>query len=132
MSNDDSNPMHRIGYGRGDDAVNQPGHPVSRKTMAYSFVAPKGGVSAVAPTEEMVAQPTQVPGSVKNLISLLIEKDVDAWRALSDEVRTQLMELPGTYTLISNEKTGVPNLNINNVELRWNGTDWVLLTVHGK
>jgi hypothetical protein len=131
MAKDDSNPMHHIGYGRGDEVVNQ-GQPVSRKTMAYSFVTPKGSASAVAPTEEMIAQPIQVPGSVKNLISYLIEKDVDAWRALPDEVRTQLMELPGTYTLIMNEKTGVPNLNINNVELRWNGTDWVLATVHGK
>ena len=125
MSNDDSNPMHKFGYGRGDG-------PVSRKTMAYSFVAPKDGTSAVAPTEEMVTQPTQLPGSVKNLISLLIEHDVDAWRALPKEVQTQLMDLPGTYTLILNEKTGVPNLNINHVELRWNGTDWVLVTVRGK
>ena len=112
------------------------GGPVSRKTMAYSFVAPKG--SAVAPTEPMeavtVAEIKNVPqtpgrkvwhGDVHHLVSLLIEKDVEAWRALPEQTRTWL--LSGSwweYTL--NEKTSLPNLIINQVELRWNGSEWVL------
>jgi hypothetical protein len=112
------------------------GGPVSRKTMAYSFVAPKG--SAVAPTEPMeavsvseiknISQPQTKKvehGDVHKLVSLLIEKDIEAWRALPDQTRHWL--LSGSwweYTM--NEKTALPNLIINQVELRWNGSEWVL------
>lgn len=106
--------------------------PAPRKTMAYSFVDPNVRRTAVAPTEEMVAQPVRIPGSVKALVSELIEKDVEAWRALPAEVRSTLMDLPGTCLLVPNEKTNIPNLIINGVELRCNGTEWVLVTIHNK
>ena len=111
--------------------MNQGGHN-PRKTMAYSFVDPTARRTALAPTEEMVAQPLRIPGTVKSLVSELIEKDVEAWRALPVEVRSTLMDMPGACLIVPNEKTGIPNLIVNGVELRCNGTEWVLVTIHNK
>jgi hypothetical protein len=116
------------------------GGPPSRKTMAYSFVDPTARKTAVAPTESMEAvtmtqikevhhKPDVIPGNVARLISLLIEKDVEAWRALPTLVKDFLMS-QDSWKFLPNEKTGVPNLLLNSVELRWNGTEWVLEDLH--
>jgi len=115
--------------------------PVPRRpTMMYSFVA-EDKSKGIAPTEEMPIIPTPtvpvpaksapkfVIGAVSHLISLLIEKDVEAWRGLPEKVKSHLLSNEKWFYTM-NEKTNLPNLVINNVEMRWNGSDWVVENLH--
>jgi hypothetical protein len=130
MDNDDSNPMHRIGYGRGDD---RPSHP--RKTAAYSFVQ---GKAVELGLEEINVEPTQPMEAVetltvKDIVHRLIERNLQAWKALPEKIRDAMMERPKDFQLIParNPKEGDFDYNILH-----NGTVWrfhptaVVWTIH--
>lgn len=118
----------------------------SKQTLAYSFIHDRSGtlvsveripdlnipqneepqkeVVSVFPEEEIFTY-----GSVEQLIKLLIEVDVDAWRALPEKLRTYLLRSTDwQYRL--NQKSNIINLIINDVEIKWNGVDWFVKSFH--
>jgi hypothetical protein len=119
---DDDNPMHKIGHGRGDDYS-------PRKTSAYSFVQPPE--KKLEPTQPM--QAVDVPLTVKDVISRLIEVDSVAWRGLPQSVKDALIERPQDFQFVpAPPKPGTTSLVTvsilyNGVVLRYdyNGS-WVL------
>lgn len=121
MSNDqdDSNPMHRIGQGRGDDV------PRSRRTAAYAFVAPQD--KKVEPTQPMEAVRTL---TVKDVISKLIEVNATAWAALPQSMKDALIERPQDFQFINPGAGSTVNILYNGVVLRYSGASsisaWVV------
>lgn len=104
------------------------------QALSYSFAPAKDGtivsleiqdeVLNVFPEEDML-----IYGSVETLIDLLIAKDAEAWRALPEKLRTFLMRTTDWQYRV-NEKTDLLNLIVNDVEIRWNGSDWVVQAFH--
>ncbi len=115
---DDSNPMHKMGYGRGDDAI-----PTSRRTQAYSFVLPKTGEKKVEPT-----QPSPDTLTVKDVITKLIEANSEAWARLPTSVKDALIERPQDFQFITVSPGGRDLVNIlyNGVVLRYTGNLWAI------
>lgn len=124
--------------------------PMRRHTMAYSIVDSEearrrhGGTASaklaeIAPTEMMQAVVPQVPviinstetTTVRTIVSQLIERDVNAWTALPQEVRDMMLSAPSTFTIIPNKIAGgMPHISFKGVELRWNGAEcWVLISI---
>jgi hypothetical protein len=120
MSDDDDNPMHKIGYGRGDDAA--PVQHKPRMTQAYSFVEPRRiinvGAKTVEPTVPMEAMEIL---SVKDIMHRLVERNLQAWKALPESVRDRMLDHPQDFQLIPNNarKEGEFDYNILH-----NGTVW--------
>jgi hypothetical protein len=83
-------------------------------------------VGNVFPEEDLF-----VYGNVETLIQLLIEKDVEAWRTLPENLRTFLMRSTEWQYRV-NEKTDILNLIINDVEIKWNGAEWVVMAFHSE
>lgn len=112
---DDSNPMHAFGHGRGDDYK-------PRRTAAYSFVDPQRivnvGESKVEPTQPMEAVETL---TVKDIMHRLVERNLQAWKALPEKVRDRMLERPQDFQLVANlyRKEGDFDYNILH-----NGTVW--------
>lgn len=98
-------------------------HPNAR----YVPSNPNDDVVHVLPEDDTFT--LAIYGSVEELIKLLIEKDVEAWRSLPEKFRTFLLRST-EWQYLPNVKTGVPNLIINDVEVRWNGGSWVLENFH--
>lgn len=105
------------------------------KTMAYSIVDETevkkrhGGSAALAPTELM---PTITPlKDVKTLISLIIERDLLAWKALPVSIRDLMLASPNKFFLHIFEGAvmhdQVPDIFYNGVRMRWSNNIW---TVH--
>lgn len=128
--------------------------PVPRsKTQVYSFkpggaggelvesasmeVAP-ATVAALAPTLPAMASasPSSTTLEIKNLIRMLIEKDVAAWLALPPGAQNVLLDDPGSVKLVdggrvkTSMESNIPNIIYNNVELKFNGHEWILVTIH--
>lgn len=82
---DDSNPQSRLGYGRGDD------HRV--QIMPIRMI----GEKKVEPTVPMEAVELL---SVKDIIHRLVERNLQAWRALPEKVRDRMLERPQDFQLI--------------------------------
>lgn len=118
MSNDDSNPMHRIGHGRGDDYS-------PRKTSAYSFVQP--AEKKVEPTQPMGAVPATL--TVRDVIERLIGVNSVAWTMLPKSIqdglidRTQEFQLIGGY---AGQADLTPDILYNGVVIHFNGAIWVV------
>lgn len=116
----DDNPLHNIGYGRGDDKPVAPIKP--RMTQAYSFIDPQRvinvGEKTVEPTVPMEAVELL---SVKDIVHRLIERNLQAWRALPERVRDKMLERPQDFQLIptKREKEGDFDWSI-----LYNGTVW--------
>lgn len=115
---DDSNPMHKIGYGRGDDNT----VPQSRKTQAYSFVEPRKiinvGASTVEPTVPMHAVENL---TIKDIVHRLIERNLQAWKALPEKIRDAMMERPQEFQLIPNKTAKEGDFDYS---ILYNGTVW--------
>lgn len=113
---DDSNPMHAFGHGRGDDYK-------PRRTQAYSFVDPQRivnvGESKVEPTQPMEAVPEIM--SVKDVVHRLVERNLQAWKALPEKIRDRMLESPQDFQL-------VPAKRVKDSDFDWailyNGTVW--------
>lgn len=119
VTDDDGNPMHAFGHGRGDDA--RPSTP--RKTAAYSFVDGKvvqRGLQEinVEPTQPMEAVETT---TVKDLIHRLVERNLQAWKALPEKIRDRMLERPQDFQLIP-DKTAKPG--DFDWQILYNGTVW--------
>lgn len=117
---DDSNPMNRIGYGRGDDAPAPPLKP--RVTQAYSFITPDRvinvGERTVEPTIPMEAVEIL---SVKDIIHRLTERNLQAWRALPEKIRDRMLERPQDFQLVLNKQRKEGDFDYNIV---YSGTVW--------
>lgn len=89
MDNDDfdDNPMHRIGYGRGDD------HHVQIMPARVINV----GEHKVEPTIPMEAVEII---SVKDIVHRLVERNLQAWRALPEKIRDRMLERPQDFQLV--------------------------------
>lgn len=104
------------------------------QALSYSFAPARDGtivsmelqeeVLNVFPVEEVLTY-----GSVETLIELLIAKDAEAWRALPEKLRTFLMRTTDWQYRV-NEKTDLLNLIVNDVEIKWNGAEWVVQAFH--
>lgn len=120
MDDDDDNPMHRIGYGRGDDYAPLP--PKPRVTQAYSFVEPKKiinvGGNVVDPTVPMEAVEIL---TVKDIMHRLVERNLQAWKALPESVRDRMLDSPQDFQLISNDARKEGDFDYNIV---YSGTVW--------
>lgn len=111
---DDSNPMHQIGYGRGDDA--SPVQHKPRVTQAYSFV--NTGERRVDPTVPMHAVEIL---TVKDIVHRLVERNLQAWKALPEKIRDAMMEHPQNFQLIGNKNPKGEDFDYNIV---YSGTVW--------
>lgn len=116
---DDSNPQSHLGYGRGDDI---PVKLKPRMTQAYSFVEPQRvinvGERTVEPTVPMEAMEVL---TVKDVVHRLIERNLQAWRALPERVRDRILERPQDFQLVSNTSRKEGDFDYN---ILYNGTVW--------
>lgn len=101
MPTDDLNPMHKIGYGRGDDVV----------------------VRRVVPVES-----SDAATDIKKIMFELVEKDFDAWMQLPGSVRKLMIDCPADFTLTATE-SGIPNIIHCGIEFSFNGDAWVLVDI---
>lgn len=126
-----ANPMTRIGHGRGDDYQDglkhgrrnddsNMGHEsVSvkpRVTQAYSFV--NTGDHRVEPTVPMHAVETL---TVKDIVHRLIERNLQAWKALPEKIRDAMMERPQDFQLIPAKTAKDSDFDYS---ILYNGTVW--------
>jgi len=79
MIEDDDNPMHNIGYGRGDDYVRAPLLKEKVDDDLHGEVL-----------------------SVKEIVHCLIERNLQAWKALPEKIRDAMMDRPQDFQLIGN------------------------------
>ena len=107
----DSNPLHNIGYGRGDD------YP--RKSQSYSFVSTERNTKSSTEVQPKVEPVENL--SVKDLINRLIARNLQAWLAFPENIKNAIMERPQDFQLI-------PAKNIKpgdfDYDILYNGTIW--------
>jgi hypothetical protein len=72
-----------------------------------------------------------VYGDIEQLHDLLIIKNVEAWRALPEKMRKHLM-CTTEWQYYFDERMILPNLIINDLEIRWNGAEWVVMAFHSE
>lgn len=98
------------------------GSPASRKTQAYSFIEPQKVVNvggrAVEPTVPMEAMEIL---SVKDVVHRLIERNLQAWKALPERIRDKMLESPQDFQLIMNKQGKEGDFDYN---ILYNGTVW--------
>ena len=115
-------PMSRIGYGRGDDVANQPIQYKPRMTQAYSMIDPQRvvnvGEKTVDPTIPMHAVENL---TIKDIVHRLIERNLQAWKALPEKIRDAMMERPQEFQLIP---TKSPKESDFDYSILYNGTVW--------
>jgi hypothetical protein len=70
-----------------------------------------------------------VYGDVEQLHDLLIVKNVDAWRALPENIRKHLMCTTEWQYYIADGMV-LPNLIINDVEIQWTFYGWMIKDIH--
>ena len=119
---DFSNPMSKIGYGRGDDVAHAPTQHKPRMTQAYSMIDPQRvvnvGAQAMDPTVPMYAVETL---TVKDIVHRLIERNLQAWKALPEKIRDAMMERPQEFQLIPSKTAKEGDFDYN---ILYNGTVW--------
>lgn len=108
----DSNPMHSIGYGRGDDYV-------PKKTQSYSFVDPDRIISDKVNTPSKVDPIENL--TTKEVVTQLIERNLQAWKSLPTTIRTAFLERPQDFQLIPSKS---PKLEDCDYDILYNGTVW--------
>lgn len=110
-------------------------HFAARKpTLVYSFAPTKDGTLVSAELKNDVVnvfseEELLIYGSPEVLVDLLIDKDTEAWRALPGNLSKFLMRST-EWQYVVNKKTDIINLIINDLEIRWNGIEWVLQAFH--
>ena len=142
-----SNPMHSIGYGRGDDTAkalggfggesarghrnddSNMGHESvphkPRVTQAYSVIDPNRivnvGEKKVDPTVPMYAVEIL---TMKDIVHRLIERNLQAWKALPEKIRDAMMERPQEFQLIGNKDYNGSSKENFDYDILYNGTVW--------
>lgn len=105
---------------------NDPEKPRTR-TMAYSIVEPSKGPK-VDTTVEMHA----VIDSVKTVITDLIERNVEAWRALPLAIRDKMIREPQKFSFVWDQakcgNDGPPKILYNGVMI-WYSGNWLIDTI---
>lgn len=98
------------------------GMPASRKTQAYSFIEPQKIVDAAQRTVEPTI-PMEIMEilSVKDVVHRLIERNLQAWRALPEKIRDKMLESPQDFQLIPNKGAKNGDFDYN---ILYNGTVW--------
>ncbi len=98
------------------------GNPPPRKTQAYSFVDPQRivnvGASTVEPTIPMQAVELL---TVKDIVHRLVERNLQAWKALPEKIRDAMMEHPQNFQLIPAKNPQVGDFDYSIV---YSGTVW--------
>lgn len=97
------------------------GHP--RVTQAYSFVNPQrivnvGESKVIEPTVPMEAVEIL---TVKDIMHRLVERNLQAWKALPESVRDRMLDRPQDFQLIANETRKEGDFDYNIV---YSGTVW--------
>ena len=85
---DSDNPMHKIGYGRGDDHVQ---------------IMPARVINVGVTMEPTVPMEAVELLCVKDIIHRLVERNLQAWRALPEDVRDRMLDRPQDFRLIGNK-----------------------------
>jgi len=106
-----ANPMTRIGYGRGDD-----NHVQIMPARVISV-----GERKVDPTVPMDAVETL---TVKDIIHRLVERNLQAWRALPESIRDKMLEHPQDFRLIGNKMYNSTSKENFDYDIVYNGTLW--------
>lgn len=104
------NPLHRIGYGRGDDHV---------QIMPAKVI--NVGEKKVDPTVPMHAVEIL---TVKDIVHRLIERNLQAWKALPEKIRDAMMERPQEFQLIGNKEYNGTSKENFDYDIQYNGTVW--------
>lgn len=107
-----ANPMTRIGHGRGDPEWNAPIHP--------KRVINVGG-KAMEPTVPMEAVELL---NVKDIIHRLVERNLQAWRALPEAVRDKMLDRPQDFHLVGNKMYNSASKENFDYDIIYNGTLW--------
>lgn len=115
----DSKPRHR------NDDSNMGHESVPHKTrvtQAYSFIDPQRivnvGESKVEPTVPMYAVEIL---TVKDIVHRLVERNLQAWKALPEKIRDAMMEQPQDFQLIPAKNPQVGDFDYN---ILYSGTVW--------
>lgn len=83
----------------------------------------------VAPTVEMKSVAEVKPLTVKDVISRLLEVDIQAWKALPSSVREMLMECPTHFEFVKGLDV-LPDIKYHGVVLRWAyNSGWYLFRI---
>ena len=80
------------------------------QTLPYSIIRP----------EDAVAKPIESL-TIKDVVTLLIEQNVNAWKALPSSVRNALMERPKDFQLLPAKDPAANDMKYN---ILYNGTIW--------
>jgi len=107
------NPLHRIGYGRGDDHV---------EIMPARVI--NVGEKKMEPTVPMHAVEIL---TVKDIVHRLIERNLQAWKALPEKIRDAMMERPQEFHLIPTKN---PKEGDFDYSILYNGTVWRYHALH--
>lgn len=99
------------------------GYPKPRMTQAYSFVDPQkiinvGGSSVVEPTVPMEIVEVL---TVKDIMHRLVERNLQAWKALPEPIRDKMLDHPQDFQLIPNDARKEGDYDYNIV---YSGTVW--------
>lgn len=108
MSDDGTNPMHSFGHGRGDD----------NHVQAMPIRVINSGDSTLEPTQPMEVVETL---TVKDIMHRLVERNLQAWKALPEHVRDRMLERPQDFQLIANKNRKEGDFDYN---ILHNGTVW--------
>lgn len=102
------------------------------ETSMYNF-------GNLPPTQEMPAVEMKAALTVRDIVSAVIERDVEAWKALPFTVQDLLLSTPDKFRLhefgpngsSAGVKNLVPDLIYNNVRLRWDEANklWRLYSI---
>ncbi len=92
------------------------GHP---KVNTLPFGNPK--VSGVEPTVPMHAVETL---TVKDIIHRLVERNLQAWRALPESIRDKMLERPQDFHLVGNKTYSSASKENFDYDIVYNGTLW--------
>lgn len=121
------NPM--AGY----KSVDRP-QPKHCKTMMMPAYTPDqarqrdGGSKALAPTEEMEAQPPAIPPlTITNIVQEICEVNISAWLKLPQDVRDAMLATPHKFRFYRNSK--LPDIIFNGLRFHFEGEGWCLHSI---
>jgi len=105
-----ANPMTRIGYGRGDDQA--PIHPIRVINVggkAMEVTVPMDAVELL---------------NVKDIIHRLVERNLQAWKALPESIRDKMLDRPQDFRLVGNKMYNGTSKENFDYDIIYNNTLW--------
>ena len=122
MTEDEMSTHCGICFGQGHSEEQCGSQPKPRVTQAYSFIDPQRivnvGERTVEPTIPMEAVELL---SVKDIVHRLIERNLQAWRALPEKIRNRMIDRPQDFQLVLNKQRKEGDFDTNIV---YSGTVW--------